>query len=87
MTNTQLLQEFESLAERLDVQVSRADLQGSPGGFCVIRGERRLILDQTLDIRTQVEFFARELARLPLEEIFMPPRVRDTIDSYREAQV
>ena len=87
MTPTQLLQEFEALAERLDIQISREDLEGRPGGFCVIRGERRFILDRSLDVATQVEIFAREFARLPLDDVYIVPRLRDIIDEYGEAQV
>ena len=87
MTDAQLLQEFEALAERLDIQVCREDLDGRSGGLCIFRGERLLILDCSLDVRTQVEVFARELARLPLDDLYILPRVRDRIDAYRETQV
>ena len=87
MTDTQLLQEFEALAERLGVRVSREDLEGRSGGLCTFRGERRIILDRTLDVRTQVEIFTREFARLPLDDLYIVPRLRERIDAYREAQV
>ena len=74
MTPTQLLQDFEALAERL-------------GGLCTFRGERRFILDRSLDVATQVEIFAREFARLPLDDVYIVPRLRDVIDEYGEAQV
>ena len=85
MTDAQLLQEFEALAQRLDIQVSRDDLEGSPGGLCTVRGERRLILHSRLDVRTQVEIFAREFARLPLDDLYVVPRLRERIDDCREA--
>ncbi len=87
MTDAQLLQEFEALAERLDISVSYEDLEGSPGGLCSLRGERRFILDRSLDVRTLVDIFAREFARLPLDDLYIMPRVRDRIDAYGEAQV
>ena len=87
MTDAQLLQEFEALAERLDIHVSRGNLEGRPGGLCTLRGERRMILDRSLDVRTQAEIFAREFARLPLDDFYIVPRVRERIDAYREAQV
>ncbi len=87
MTDTQLLQEFEALAERMDIRVIHDDLEGRPGGFCIIRGERRFILGQKLDVRSQLEIFAREFARLPLDDIYIVPRLRDHIDAYRETQV
>jgi hypothetical protein len=83
MTETQLLQEFEALAHRLEIHVSHVDLEGGPGGFCVIRGERRFILDRGLDAKTQVEIFARELSRLPLDDVHMVPALRDRIETTR----
>jgi hypothetical protein len=87
MTETQLLQEFEALAQRLDIHVSREDLEGRPGGFCVIRGERRFILDRTLHVSTQVEVFAQAFAQLPLDDIYIVPRLREYIDGFGESQV
>ena len=79
MTDEQLLQEFEALAERLDIDVARTDLAGRQGGFCVIKGRRRFILERELDVRSQVEIFARELGRLPLDGYFLKPAVRALI--------
>ena len=83
MTDTQLLQEFEALAQRLDIRVSHVNLEGRPGGLCTIRGERRIILDFGLDVRSQVEIFARELSRFPLDDVYVVPRIRDRIDQMR----
>ena len=85
MTDAQLLQEFEALADRMDIRVIRDNLEGHPGGFCIIRGERRIILDRSLDVATQVEIFAREFARLPLDDVYLVPRLRDRIDAHRES--
>ena len=87
VTEAQLLQEFEGLAERLGIRVSRENLEDGPGGFCTIRGERRFILDRKLDVRSQVEIFAREMARLPLDDMYVVPRVRERIDAHRETHV
>lgn len=87
MTDAQILQEFEALAERIDIRVFRENLKGSLGGLCIIRGERRLILDRALDLRTQIEIFAREFARLPLDEVYIVPRVRNNIDDQRKKPV
>lgn len=85
MTDAQLLQEFEALADRMGIRVIRDDLEGHAGGFCIVRGERRLILDRRLDVATQVRIFAREFARLPLDDVYLIPRLRDRIDAFRES--
>ncbi|MCE2441436.1 MAG: hypothetical protein J4F39_18690 [Candidatus Latescibacteria bacterium] len=86
MTDTQLLQEFEALAERLDIPVTYANLEGGDGGLCVVKGERRFILNRGPDVRTHVEIFARDFARLPLDDVYIRPIVRDRIDAVRSTQ-
>ena len=85
MTDAQILQEFEALADRMDIRVIRDNLEGRPGGLCTLRGERRFILDRSLDVSTQVEIFAREFARIPLDDLYLVPRLRDRIDAHRES--
>lgn len=87
MTDARLLQECEALAEKLGVRVTRVDLAGRRGGLCTLRGERRMILDKRLDVKSQIELFCRAFARLPIEEIYVVPGLRDRIDARREAHV
>ena len=87
MTDEQLLQEFEALIERLGIHIARVDLEGRSGGLCRIHGERRFILDRDLDPKNQIKIIASALARLPLDDIFVLPRVRDAIDAFGKAHV
>lgn len=87
MTDSQLLQEFEALAHRLNIPLSREDLMGGSGGLCVVRGEQRLILDYRLDVPTQVDILAHAFSKLPLDDVFIKPSLRARIDLYGEAQV
>ena len=87
MTDTQLLQEFEALAHRLRIPISREDLMGGTGGLCTVRSEQRIILDHRLDVPTQVEILARAFSKLPLDDVFLKPTIRDRIDLFGEAQV
>ncbi len=84
MTDEILLQELESLAERLDIVISRVDLEGRPGGLCVVKGERRFILDRHLWPREQVEVLCKAFSRLPLDDVFLKPAVRDAIENQDE---
>jgi len=83
MTDAQLLQEYEALADQLGIRVFRVDLDGRPGGLCTVRGEHRMILDRSLEVCTQAEIFARELARFPLDDLYIVPTVRERIDAHR----
>lgn len=80
MTESQLLQEFEALAHRMEIPISRENLMGGSGGLCTIRGEKRIILDFRLDVPTQVDLLAQAFSQLPLDDIFVKPSVRERID-------
>ena len=82
MTDTQLLQELEALAERLSIEVSTANLEGMSGGLCKHRGKWRLILERRLGVPERVDAFLKALARMPLEEVFVVPEVRERIERY-----
>lgn len=86
MTDTQLLQEFEALAERMDISVTYANLEGGNGGLCVVKGKRRFILNRSAEVRTRNEIFTREFAQLSLEEVYIRPVVRERIDAVRSAR-
>lgn len=87
MTESQLLQEFEALAHRMSISISREDLMGGQGGLCTIRGEKRIILDYRLDVPTQVDILAQAFARLPLDDVFLKPSLRERINSFGEPLV
>ena len=87
MTDEMLLQELEGLAEKLDIIIARVDLEGRPGGLCVVKGERRFILDKRLDAKSSVEVLSKAFSRLPLDDIFLKPAVREAIDFQDEPLV
>ena len=84
MTDTQLLQELEALAERLSIEVSVGNLGGSPGGLCRYGGKRRLLVERRLSVPERVEVFLKALSQMPLEGVFVAPGVRERIEKVRE---
>jgi hypothetical protein len=81
MTESQFLQEFEALAHRMAIPISREDLMGGSGGLCSLRGVKRIILDYRLDVPTQVDILARAFSGLPLDDIFLKPSLRVRIEN------
>ena len=86
MTDTQLLQELEALAERMSVEVSVGNLDGSPGGLCRHRGKQRLLVERRLSVRERVEDFLRAFSQMSLEDVFVVPEVRERIEEKRREQ-
>jgi len=76
-----LLQELETLAEALEVEV-RYDLFEGRGGLCRYGGKAYLIVNDALDPAERVSLFCHALSRLPLDSIFVCPQVRERIEKY-----
>ena len=79
MEETVLLQELETLAEKLRIEVRYEALEGQ-GGLCRYGGRTYLILNGGLAVGERVEAFCLALVRLPLDEVFIRPQVRERIE-------
>lgn len=84
-----LLTALEGLAEQLQIPVTYAalateDLAGH-GGLCIVHGERRIIIEQTLTIREKARLLAGGLAHLDFEGVFLLPVVREAIERARSS--
>ncbi len=77
-----LLQELEAVASQLSVEIRHEDLDGSRGGLFRLRGQTCILLDRELSLRERVDLMARALARLPLDDVFLRPAVREYLDRW-----
>ena len=79
MTQTQILQELEALAERLSVPLSyeKGDIRG---GLCWVEGKPRIIIRKGLPLAQRVNILLLALCQLPLENVFIPPKIRKFLD-------
>lgn len=74
MNDIVCLAEFEKLARQLGVEIRYTEK--GPSGLCVLKGERVLFLDKTLDGRDRIDVFVREFKTLDLEGFFVVPVIR-----------
>jgi hypothetical protein len=85
MTAEELLSRLEGLAEQLEIPIRYASLATEEypgrGGLCVLRGQRRIIVERTLGCREKVRLLARGLAQFDLEGVFLLPAVRQAIEN------
>ena len=75
-----LLQELEAVASQLSVEIRHEDLEGSRGGLFRLRGQTCILLDRELSLPERVDLMARALARLPLDDVFLRPAVREYLE-------
>ncbi len=82
MDATILLQELETLAAGLDIEVRYDDFEGQ-GGLCRYGGRSYLIVNRKLDTEARVHLLCCALARLSLDAVFIRPQVREQIEKCR----
>jgi len=89
MDNAALLVALEQLAKSLGIPVRYAEVATDEfpgrGGLCVLRGERRIIIERSLGDRDKARLLAQGLAHFNCEGVFLLPAVRKMIDAAREA--
>lgn len=81
MDDAIILQELETLAYQLAIEV-RYDALDGPGGLCRLKGRDHLILDRDLTVPERIAAIGRALAQVPLDDVFIRPRIREVIDAY-----
>ena len=79
MNQILLLQELETLAAQLGVELRYEELETS-GGLCRYSGKLCLIVDRRLPLARRIALLSRELGRLPLEGVFLRPSVRELLE-------
>jgi hypothetical protein len=89
MQAEELLSRLEGLAEQLRIPVRYAAVGteefSGRGGLCVLRGERRIIIERTLGYREKARLLATGLAQFDLEGVFVLPAVREAIEAAKAA--
>jgi len=79
MKEEEILRGLEELMRHSGVQV-RYEKGDFDGGLCIIKDKRMLILNRTQSSAYHIRVLAGELAKLPLDEVFMLPALRQVID-------
>ena len=80
-----ILQELESLAAELAIEIYYDDLEESRGGLCRVAGKSRLYMDQSTSVAERIRIMVAELSDLPLEGVFLRPMVRELLESNRRS--
>lgn len=80
-----LVETFERLGMSVRFEdLSVEDVRGK-GGRCRLRDNEMVILDRRLDLSEKIDLLTRELARLPIEGIYLPPNVRRALEKIAES--
>jgi len=80
MKDKEVLTHFREVAERLSCRVIFDKFDGK-GGHCIAKGTEYIIINKRLPCVEQVEVFSEALKRLPIDTVYILPRVRKYIET------
>jgi hypothetical protein len=86
MKPEQIYQELIGIFEKFDIAVSEQNFRKTgisvKSGFCIVKDEKRFIIDKHLKIHKKIETLAEFIISLPHENIFIIPAVREVLKKY-----
>ena len=80
MKEKEVLIQFRDIAERLSCKVIFDKFDGF-GGHCVANKTEYIIINKRLPYVEQLEVFGKALKRLPIDDLYIIPRVRKFIET------
>ena len=86
MKPDQIYHELIELAEKFEITVSEQNLQKivikATSGFCIVKEQKRFIIDKHLTMHKKIDVLAGFLSTLPHEHIYIMPALRELLYSY-----
>ena len=79
MKLTIIFQEFEKLAEALDVKIVQ-EKGNFRGGYCHLEKERIIVINKLNPMEQKIRALAQAFSRLDISKIYMKPVIRSIID-------
>jgi len=78
MKEDEILSGLEKLVESLSIQL-RYEKGDFAGGYCVLKDQGMMIVNQSLSPAMRIKVLARELAGINLADVFVVPALREVI--------
>jgi len=83
LRDEQIMKALEEVAERLSVQVHYEEMKAFEfrveDGSCRVKGEPSIFIDRKRPLKEKISILARELQKFDLEDIYVPPLLREKI--------
>jgi hypothetical protein len=88
MKPEEVYRELRDIADKLGVGVEEHNFRNAgirvKSGSCVVHGKAMVIIDKHKSIGKKIRILASALSRLPLEDVYIVPAVRELITRYAE---
>jgi hypothetical protein len=83
LKNEEILKALEEVAERLSVRIHYEEMTTdefrAQDGCCRVKGESHIYIDRKRSIKGKIRVLANELKRFDLDDIYLPPFLRERI--------
>ena len=84
MKPEQIYHELIALAEKFDIIVSEQNFRSTgikaKSGYCIVKGQKRYIMDKNLKIQFKIDALAAFLNQLPHEDVYIIPALREVLN-------
>jgi len=83
LRDEQIMKALEEVADRLSVQVHYEEMKAFEfrveDGSCRVKGDPSIFIDRKRPLKEKISILARELQKFDLEDIYVPPLLREKI--------
>jgi hypothetical protein len=80
-----LLQDLKSVAAQLGVTV-RFEKGDFKGGYCIVKENKVIVLNKLGTLQRKVITLAVALKEFGIDEIYLPPKIRELIEEFDESK-
>ena len=80
MKPSTIYQEFEKLAESLEVKIIQ-EKGNFKGGYCLLEKEKVIVINKLKPLEQRIQSLARAFSQLDISNIYMKPAIREIITS------
>ena len=75
-----IFQEFEQIAEKLNISILQ-EKGNFNGGYCLLEEERIIVINKLKPIEQRIRSLAQAFAKLDTSQIYLKPAIREMIES------
>jgi hypothetical protein len=83
LRDEEIMKALEEVAERLSIRVHYEEMKAFEfrveDGSCRVKGEPSIFIDRKRPLKEKISILAKELQKFDLEDIFIPPLLREKI--------
>ncbi|MBI1939540.1 MAG: hypothetical protein HYS25_15630 [Ignavibacteriales bacterium] len=78
-----ILQDLKQLASQMGAKV-RFEVGDFKGGYCIIKEDKIIVINKISPLQKKVMILTSALKDLGIEEIFLPPKLREIIEEMND---